>query len=276
MFHKFYRDLVGFLKEHGTLAVATVVETEDSTPRETSAKMIVFPDGSIYGTIGGGGLEQKVIEDALEAMGSGESFTRRYNLKGTDEGGFGPICGGTPTVYVEVIRAPETILLCGGGHIAKALAPMATALDMNLIVVDERAEFVSKERFPGAMKVVRAAPSDPGLKRLVTPSTYVVILTHSHEHDKETLRNLVSTDAAYIGMIGSKKKVATIMRELGEEGVPAEELERVFSPIGLDIGAETPAEIAVSIISEIIHVKRKGTSSPISVKTISLEEANRK
>ncbi|UCF06276.1 MAG: XdhC family protein [bacterium] len=276
MFHKFYQDLAGFLKEHGTLAVATVIETEDSTPRETAAKMIVFPDGSIYGTIGGGGLEQKVIEDALEAMESGESFTKRYNLKSTDEGGFGPICGGTPSVYVEVIRSPETILLCGGGHIAKALAPMATALDMNLIVVDERTEYASKERFPGAMKIVRTAPSDPELKHLVTPSTYIVILTHSHEHDKDALKNLVSTDAAYIGMIGSKKKVTTIMRELEGEGVSAEALDRVFSPIGLDIGAETPAELAVSILSEIIHVKRKGSSSPISMRMTLPEEVNRK
>jgi xanthine dehydrogenase accessory factor len=276
MLHRFYEDLAGFLKEHRMLAVATVIGTEDSTPRETAAKMIVFPDGTIHGTIGGGGLEQKVIEDALGAMKSGDSFTKSYNLKGRDEGGFGPICGGTASVYVEVIRSPGTILLCGGGHVAKAMAPIATALDMNLIVVDEREEYASKDRFPGAMNVVRAAPSDPKIRELVTPSTHIVILTHSHEHDKETLKNLVSTEAAYIGMIGSTKKVTAILRELIAEGVSEKDLNRVYSPIGLDIGAETPPEIAVSILSEIIHVRRKGSPSPVSVKITPLVGAKKK
>lgn len=276
MLHRFYEDLAGFLKEHRVLAVATVIETEGSTPRETAAKIIVFSDGTIHGTIGGGGLEQKVIEDALDAMKSGESFTRTYNLKGREEGGFGPICGGTASVYVEVIRSPETILLCGGGHVAKALAPIATALDMNLIVVDEREAYASKERFPGAMNIMRAAPSNPKLRELVTPSTYVVILTHSHEHDKETLKNLISTDAAYIGMIGSTKKVTAIFEALSAEGVPEKDLNRVYSPIGLDIGAETPTEIAVSILSEIIHVRRRGSPCPISSKLTPFKGAKKK
>lgn len=276
MLHRFYEDLAGFLKAHQTLAVATVIGTEDSTPRETAAKMIVFPDGTIHGTIGGGGLEQKVIEDAVDAMKGGDSFTKTYNLRGRGEGGFGPICGGTASVYVEVIRSTETLLLCGGGHIAKAMAPIAAALDMNLIVVDEREEYASKERFPGAMNVVRTVPADPKLRELVTPSTYVVILTHSHEHDKETLKNLVSTEAAYIGMIGSTKKVTSILEALSAEGVSDEELNRVYSPIGLDIGAETPAEIAVSILSEIIHVRRKGSSSPCSVKITPLAGVRKK
>ena len=273
MHHSFYEDLARFLKEHQTLAVATVIGTEDSTPRETSAKMIVFPDGTIRGSIGGGGLERQVIEDAVDAIKNGDSFTKTYNLKGEDKGGFGPICGGMASIYVEVIRSPETILLCGGGHIASAVAHMAAVLDMNIIVVDEREEYASKERFPGVMNVVHAGPADPKLKELVTPSTYVVILTHSHEHDKDTLKNLISTDAAYVGMIGSKKKVTAIMEALKAEGVSDEELDRVHSPIGLDIGAETPAEIAISILSEIIHVRRKGASSPISEKITPLAGA---
>lgn len=276
MLHRFYEELAGFLKEHRTLAVATVVGTEDSTPRETAAKMIVFPDGTSHGTIGGGGLERKVIEDAMDAIRSGGSFTRTYNLKGRDEGGFGPICGGTASVYVEVIRSPETILLCGGGHVAQAVAQVAAALDMNLVVVDEREEYASKVRFPGAMNVVRAAPADPKLRELVTPSTYIVILTHSHEHDRETLKNLIYTEAAYIGMIGSTKKVTSILEELSAEGVPEKDLGRVYSPVGLDIGAETPAEIAVSILSEIIHLRRKGSPSPVSMKITPLKGARKR
>jgi xanthine dehydrogenase accessory factor len=145
---------------------------------------------------------------------------------------------------------------------------MAAALGMNLIVVDEREEFASRERFPGAVKVMHAKLSDPALRDLVTQSTYVVIFTHSHELDKEALGNFVESDAAYIGMIGSGKKVTVIMRDLKVEGIPAEKLNGVYSPIGLDIGAETPAEIAVSILSEIIHVKRKGSPSPVSMKMV--------
>jgi xanthine dehydrogenase accessory factor len=126
------------------------------------------------------------------------------------------------------------------------------------------------------MDVIRARPDDPKLRELVTPSTYVVILTHSHEHDKDTLKNLLSAGAAYIGMIGSKDKVTTIMKELLSEGVSARELDRVHSPIGLDIGAETPAEIALSILSEIVHVRRKGDSSPCSERETSRAGANTK
>jgi xanthine dehydrogenase accessory factor len=274
MLHSFYEDLARFLREHQTLAVATVVGTEGSSPRETAAKMIVFPDGTIHGTIGGGDLEQMVIDEAVNAIRTGDSFTKTYNLKGEDEGGFGPICGGEATIYVEVIRSPETLLICGGGHIALAMSRMAAELDMNIIVVDEREEFASRERFPGAMDVIRAVPSDPKIRKLITPSTYVVILTHSHEHDKDTLKNLLSAGAAYIGMIGSKDKVTTIMNALQAEGVDAAELDNVHSPIGLDIGAETPPEIAISILSEIIHVRRKGVPSPVSEKITPLARAD--
>ncbi len=274
--HKFYEKLSEFLKEHPTLAIATVIETEGSAPRESEAKMIIFPDGSIFGTIGGGGLEKMVIDDTLKAMKDGTSFTKTYNLKGKDKGGIGQLCGGTSSVYVEIVRSPATLLLCGGGHIAKAMAPLATMLDMNLIVVDDREEYASKERFPDALKVVHASPSDPAFRDLVTPSTYIVILTHSHKQDKEALKNLVSTEAAYIGMIGSTRKVTTILKQLRAEGVPAKVLDKVHSPIGLDIGAETPAEIAISILSEIIHVKRKSSASPISMKMTPLTGTNKK
>jgi xanthine dehydrogenase accessory factor len=276
MTHSFYEKLAELLKEHPTLAVATVIETEGSSPRDTAAKMIVFPDGSIYGSVGGGALEQCVIADATCALKDGDSFTKTYELGDEGTGGIGQICGGTTSVYVDIIRAPDTVLLCGGGHIAQALAPMAAALGMNLIVVDERDEFASRERFPWAVKVLHAKLSDPTLQDLVTPSTYVVIFTHSHELDKEALRNFASTEAAYVGMIGSTKKVTTIMRDLKAEGVPAKTLNRVYSPIGLDIGAETPAEIAISILSEIIHVKRKGSPSPVSMKMVPPAGAKKK
>lgn len=227
--------------------------------------MIVLPDGTIHGAIGGGGMEKQVIEDALELMKTGGCRSNRYPLNGAQAGE--PICGGEASVFIEVVRAPETLLLCGGGHIAHAVAPMAQILGMNLIVVDERETFASRERFPNALSVINTHPGDPEIRKLVTASTCVVIFTHNHEHDKDALKNLIDTGAAYIGMIGSKTKVKQLMTELAAEGVSAEALDRVYSPVGLDIGAETPAEIAVSILAEIIHVRRTGSASAISMKS---------
>jgi xanthine dehydrogenase accessory factor len=264
--------------------------------------MIVLPDGSIRGSIGGGGLERHVIKDALELMKSGGTCSKIYNLAGARTGGkhsktydqagspsdgshsktgapedsradgVGPICGGEATVFIEIVRAPETLLLCGGGHIASAIAPMAHLLGMDLIVVDNREEFATRERFPNALRVINAHPGDPEVQTLVTGSTSIVIFTHNHAYDKNALKNLIDTDAAYIGMIGSTSKVKEVLAGLEAEGVPAEALERVYSPVGLDIGAETPAEIAVSILAEIIHVRRTGSASAISMKSTTRSE----
>lgn len=270
--HNFYKQLSALLEEHPTLAIATITAVTGSAPRHEAAKMIVLPDGTIHGAIGGGGLEKQVIEDALELMKTGGSCSKIYNLAGAQTGGIGPICGGEATVFIEIVRAQETLLVCGGGHIASAIAPMAQLLGMNLIVVDDREDFASRERFPNALRVINTHPEDPEIQKLVTASTCIVIFTHNHEHDKDALKNLIDTGAAYIGMIGSKKKVKQVMTELAAEGVPAKALERVYSPVGLDIGAETPAEIAISILAEIVHVRRTGSASAISLKSANRPE----
>jgi xanthine dehydrogenase accessory factor len=270
MDHNFYKRLSEFLDTHPKLALATIIDVKGSTPRAAGAKMIVFPDGNIYGSIGGGGLEQKVINDALEAMQTGMSFTKTYKLKGKEKGGLGQLCGGISSVHVEIIKSPDTLLLCGGGHVAHALAPMAQALGMNVCIIDERTQFATKERFPGAAQVLNVPPSDARVREMVTDTTFVVICTHNHEQDKEALMNLVESEAAYIGLIGSVRKVRTTMGELQKSGIPAKALKKVHAPIGLDIGAETPAEIAVSILAEIIHTKRKRTPSNASLKITAL------
>jgi xanthine dehydrogenase accessory factor len=264
------------LKQYPTLAVATVIDAKGSSPRGIGAKMVIFPDGDIFDTVGGGALEKKVIEDALDAMASGSSFTRTYDLAGKDKDGVASICGGKASVYVEIIRSPDTLLICGGGHVAQALASLAGAIGLNLVVVEDRKAYASKERFPAAQRVLNVLPSDPQVRDLVTPSTYVVILTHSHELDKAVLKNLVVAEAAYIGMIGSIKKVRFVLDELKKEGLPTEALDRIYSPVGLNIGAETPSEIAISILSEIIHVRRKRCKSPISMKITPLPETSKK
>lgn len=268
----FYGRLLDMLDQHHKLAIATVVEVQGSTPREGGAKMMVMPDGSIHGTIGGGRLEKLVTEEALEAMKKGQGFYKEYDLVGEEEGGIGTECGGISKVLVEVISTPDRLLICGGGHVGLALAKMAAVLGMQVWVVDPREEFSDLERYPDGISVVNASPASDEVAELVSSNTYVVILTHEHQLDKKALGRLVDREAAYIGMIGSKRKVRRIMKELEDEGTGKDKLSKVHAPIGLDIAAETPSEIAISILGEIVNTKRKGVASPISMKELIKDE----
>jgi xanthine dehydrogenase accessory factor len=265
---EFYVRLLALLEEHRRLAVATVVRAEGSTPRESGAKMLVLPDGSTHGTVGGGALEKAVTADALRALGEGRGFIREYSLRGKRQGGIGAMCGGKATVLVEVLGAGERLLVCGGGHIGLSLARMGAELGFRVTVVEPRRDYSSAGRFPEGVEILRARPADRRALSLVDADTYVVILTHSHLLDKEALRALAPSAARYIGMIGSREKVRRVLAELAREGVERGSLRRVHAPVGLDIGAETPAEIAVAILAEMVHVRRRSASSPVSLRLV--------
>lgn len=251
-------------KEAGSVAIATVVRAEGSTPREIGSKMVVMPHGKTEGTIGGGKLEDLVIKDAMALLDTGGCAYKEYGLRPEKEGGIGTECGGQVAVFIEVAGRPESLVILGGGHVGLALYQLAKVLDMQVTVVDDREEFASQQRFPQA-KVVRADYDDPKLRKLVWPRTSVVILTHAHMHDAEALKNMLPTNAAYIGMIGSKRKVPKVKERLRGEGVAKKDLDRVYAPVGLDIGAQTPAEIAVSIMAEIVHVRKFGKPSTVGM-----------
>ena len=263
---EFYSRLLELLGEHRRIALATVVNAEGSTPREFGAKMIVLLDGSTHGTVGGGALEKKVTEDAMQALKDGPGFLREYDLRAKKGSSLGAICGGKATVLVEILQAGERLLICGGGHIGQSLARMGSGLGFRVTVVDPRKDYSGGDRFPEGVEVMRARPAGRNVLGLVDADTYVVILTHSHALDKDALRALAPSNARYIGMIGSRAKVRRILRELAREGVDRRHLGRVHAPVGLDIGAETPAEIAVAILAEIVHIRRRGASSPVSLK----------
>jgi xanthine dehydrogenase accessory factor len=263
---EFYSRLLELLGQHRRIAVATVVKAEGSTPRESGAKMMVLPDGSTSGTVGGGALERVVTEDALRALKEGCGFLQQYDLGAKADDGIGAICGGKATVLVEVLNAGELLLICGGGHIGLALARMGAELGFRVIVADTRKEYSVKDRFPEGVEVVSARPSGRKVLSLVDADTYVVILTHSHVIDKDALRALAPSAARYVGMIGSRGKVRRILAELAGEGMERGSLRRVHAPIGLDLGAETPAEIAVAILAEMVHFRRRGVSSPSSLR----------
>jgi xanthine dehydrogenase accessory factor len=239
-------------RESVPFVVATIVDAKGSSPRGVGARMLVMSDGSIVETIGGGVLEKQVIADALTFLAAGTSRCERYELRVEGENALGSLCGGEATVFFEVHAPARTLLIVGAGHVGQKLCAFAKLLDFRVVVLDSREEMVTSERFPGADQLVCGDPGRTPELLAIGTATHVVIVTHSHLHDKDALRAVVGSSAASIGMIGSTNKVRKIYAELRDEGVPAERLDRIHSPIGLDIGAETPAELALCIMAEIV------------------------
>jgi xanthine dehydrogenase accessory factor len=240
------------------LVVATVVRTTGSVPRRAGAKMLIYPDGQAHGSVGGGLFESLVIRDALHALDCGPSVTRTYsfNPEGTAPQAFGAVCGGRADVFLEVLMPPDRLLIVGGGHCGRALARMAALLDFTITIADDRADYARPEDFayPNVENVLRLPPDYAGLP---TPDeqTYVALISKGFVTDEAALRRVLDTPAAYIGMIGSKRKREVVYANLRADGISEETLARVHAPIGLEISAETPEEIAVSILAEIIQVR---------------------
>jgi len=250
-----YKKMAELAADGKAFVLATVVESFGSTPRKAGAKMIVLEDGSTIDTVGGGKVELQVVEDALEALKRGISRTVKYELRTSGEHALGMECGGETTVFLEVNKAAQTLVVAGAGHIAQRLTPMAKLLDFNVIVVDNRPEYADYVNLPSADQVICGHPANLPELVALDRNSYVVIVTHGHLHDKDTLEAVLSADVAYIGMIGSQNKVRVVLEQLLAEGADPERVARVHSPIGLDLGGGTPGEIAVSILSEIIALR---------------------
>jgi len=235
--------------------LATVIRAQGSTPRQAGARMLLLADGSIRGTVGGGVREADVIAAAREVLAGGGSRVLAIDFTEGLRGGEGPVCGGTMEVFMECIEPARRAVVAGAGHVAFFLHRALALLEMHSVIVDPRPEWASAERFPGATLVHMPFPEGIGSLDLA-PADAVVLVTPGHQHDRESLARALATPAGYIGMIGSKTKVATVFRALRDAGVGDEQLARVHAPIGLAIGAETPAEIAIAIAAEIVAVFR--------------------
>jgi len=234
-------------------ALATVISATGSTPREEGAKMLVRADGSIMGTVGGGAVEKAVIKEALEVIRRGRAKKLAYKLAAGGE--LGMICGGDTEVFIEPITAAPSLFIFGGGHIAVPLAKMAAIVGFKITVIDERPDFACVARFPDAAEVLAEdIPLSYGHLN-IDKGSYIVIVTHGHKGDEAALEGALKTSARYIGMIGSKEKNKAVFAHLLAKGFSQEDLARVHAPIGLHIKAQTPEEIAVSILAEIIGVK---------------------
>lgn len=237
-------------------AWVTIIGQEGSSARHLGSSMLVTSENRVIGTVGGAIAELQLIDQAMQAIKEGKPRTVKLPL---------PVCAGVITCFINVFQPPETLILVGGGHVAQPMATLGRMLGFRVIVVDNRSEYASKERFPEADKLV-VDDWEKALKEVpINEQTYVVILTYAGEYDELALRTVIESKAAYIGMISSESKAKAILSKLRRDKVPEHLLRRVVTPIGLDIGAETPGEIAVSTMAEIIMRRKKTTGKPLSI-----------
>ena len=252
-----YEEIVKLRQEGRRGAVATIVNVRGSIPSFETAKMLVRDDGSIVGTIGGGCVEAEIWQAAREVMETEKPRTLTFNLNQDPKYDTGLVCGGALDIFVEAIVPPALLYIFGAGHVSVNLYQVARSAGFDVTVVDDRETYANRERFPEAKEVI-AEDFELAMARLSpNESAYLVIVTRGHRDDMRVLRWAVQTPARYIGMIGSKRKTITIFQELIKEGLAADLFERVHAPVGLDIGAITPEEIAVAITAELIAARRR-------------------
>ena len=237
-------------------ALVTVVQTEGSTPQKAGAKMVVHPDGRIVGTIGGGCIEAEMTLRARQVVATGRAQLASYDLTAEQAGEDGLVCGGRMQVFIEPIEGSPTLCLFGAGHVSQPLAQMAKAVGFRVEVADDRIKFANRERFPTADRVVVDGFTAATGQMTLGPNSYAVVVTRGRGGDTEALQAVLGRGLRFVGLLGSRPKVIHIFTALEERGVARDELARVHSPLGLEIGARTPEEIAVSVLAEIIAVRR--------------------
>jgi xanthine dehydrogenase accessory factor len=251
-----FDELVRLRRAGVPCALATVVRTAGSTPRKSAARMVVLADGSIRGTIGGGRIEKEVIDATVALIAEGHAARPkllRYHL--THE--LAMCCGGEMEVFVEPLVPEPPLVVCGGGHVAQALVPLARSVGFAPIVVDDLDELANRDRFPDAVELVDSFDVRDWKNVPLDDATYVVIVTRDHATDQKLLEQLVESgrELAYLGLIGSKRKIELFKQRLEHKGIARERYAGLHAPIGLDIGAQTPEEIAVAIVAQLIQVR---------------------
>ena len=237
-------------------ALATIVQVNGSIPSYESAKLLVREDGSMLGTIGGGCVEAEVWNAAREVMETERPKHMNFSLGQDAAYDNGLICGGQLTVFVEPVVPQPRAFIFGAGHISKSLSKIAGLAGFSTTIVDNRETFANRERFPDADEIYADEYEDVFPKLPIRDTSYVIIVTRGHRDDMRVLRWAVTTPAKYIAMIGSKRKVIGVVKELEKEGISRSAYDRVFAPMGFEIGAITPEEIAVSVVAEMIAVRR--------------------
>jgi len=256
-----YEEIVQLRREGRRGAVATITNVRGSIPSFQTAKMLVRDDGSFAGTVGGGCVEAEVWQAAREVMEEEKPRTLTFNLNNNPKYDTGLVCGGTLEIFIEPVLPPALLYIFGAGHVAYNLYKVATIAGFDVVVVDDREAYANRLRFPDAREVI-AEDFEVALARIdPSESAHIVIVTRGHRDDMRVLRWALNTRARYLGMIGSRRKTISIYKELEKEGIATEKFAHVHAPVGLEIGAVTPAEIAVSIVAEMIAVRRHAATS---------------
>ncbi|MBE3071864.1 MAG: XdhC family protein [Acidobacteria bacterium] len=257
-----FRAVTLALDQGEAAALVTIVSTGGSTPQRVGAKLLAYADGRVVGTIGGGCYENDALGRAREAIRLRQPQLVRYDLNDDVAGESGLICGGHMDVFIEPLEPAPHLYIIGAGHVGQDVARIAHLAGFQVHVLDDREAFANAERFPDAVEL--AVADIPGwLAGAALPArSYAVIVTRGHRYDREALRALAGRDLTYVGLIGSRAKVRKLFEALAADGVPAEILERVHAPVGLDLGAVTPAEIAVSIVAELVAARSGRLAEP--------------
>lgn len=246
-----YNTLSAMVSSGTPAALCTLIESAGSTPRKAGSKMIVFPDKTIKGTIGGGNLEHLVIQHAIQCLHDNKTGIFHFNL----DADAGMSCGGQTTVFIEPLQSKKKLIIFGAGHIGSFLAQQALQLDFSVTLIDERPELLNPDSLPGIEKVIcHHAEAIP--KLTLDSNTYVCVITHKHDYDKEIIAALGTQNTGFLGMIGSKRKIAAIHNELLEKGIlNTQQLEKINWPLGIAIQCQTPEEIAISVLAKLIDVR---------------------
>jgi xanthine dehydrogenase accessory factor len=252
-----YEEIVRIKNQGDVCALASIVQVKGSTPRPAGSKMLVRSDGSILGSIGGGCAEAGVWEAAMKVIKDETPTVLYFDMTGREDTPEGLICGGTMEVSIEPILPQPVVYILGAGHIGFAVSKIAKIAGFKITVVDDRPAYANKERFPDAYTILVEEPADILSKININKVSYLVIACRGHLEDHQTLIEALKTNAFYIGLLGSKKKVKTVFANIVKEGVPQESLKRIHAPIGVPIATDTPEEIAISIMAEIVDARRQ-------------------
>jgi xanthine dehydrogenase accessory factor len=255
-----YDEIVRLRRLGQKAAIATIVQVRGSIPSYESAKLLVREDGSMIGTIGGGCVEAEVWNAAREVIETEKPKHLSFNLGQDAAYDNGLICGGQLDVFVEAVIPPPHAFIFGAGHISKSLSKVAALAGFATTIIDNRDTFANRARFPEADEIFAEEYEEVCAKLPINETSYVVIVTRGHRDDMRVLRWAVGTQARYIAMIGSKRKVINVLKELEADGIPRERMERIHAPMGLEIGAISPEEIAISVVAEMIAVRRNAAS----------------
>ena len=245
------------------VALAVIIRDQGSVPRHAGTKMLVYSDGRTLGTIGGGEMEARVVAAAAEALRDGQPRLVPYSLVDPQRGDPG-VCGGSVEIYVEPHLSPATLYVVGCGHVGRALVSLGHWLGYRVVAWDDRAELATPENVPDADVLLSGLLLDALAAQPIDARTYVAVVTRNVSLDRQILPHLLATPAAYLGVMGSRRRWQETERQLLADGLMAEQLDRIVAPIGLELNAESPAEIAVSIMAQIIMAQRGGDGQPIA------------